>query len=102
MKTKSVSPAAPEHLTAASRQWWDRVVGEYDLDASALRLLVLACEAWDRCASAREVLDREGVVYIDRFDAPRTRPEVAIERDSRLAFLRLVRALGLSDDGGPA
>jgi hypothetical protein len=42
----------------------DHVVAVYDLDASALRLLVLACESWDRCASAREMLDREGVTTL--------------------------------------
>ena len=35
------------------------------------------------------------MTYEDRFGAPRARPEVAIERDSRLAIARLVRELGL-------
>ena len=35
------------------------------------------------------------MVYLDRFGAPRTRPEVRIENDSRLAFARLVKALDL-------
>jgi P27 family predicted phage terminase small subunit len=90
--------SAPEHLTRASREWWDKLTAEYAFDASARRLLVLACEAFDRCAAARETLDRDGVTYTDRFGAPRARPEVAIERDSRLAFLRLVGALGLTDE----
>ena len=38
------------------------------------------------------------MVYYDRFNAPKARPEVAIERDSRIAFARLVRELDLDLD----
>jgi phage terminase small subunit len=55
-----------------------------------------ACEAWDRSEQAREALAKHGMTYEDRFGAPRSRPEIAIERDSRLAFARLVRELGLN------
>jgi phage terminase small subunit len=65
------------------------------LDEHHVRLLTLACEAWDRCQQARESLDVEGLVFEDRFGAPHARPEIAIERDSRLAFARLVRELDL-------
>jgi phage terminase small subunit len=65
------------------------------LDSHHVRLLTKACEAWDRSERAREALAKYGMTYEDRFGAPRSRPEVAIERDSRLAFARLVRELGL-------
>ena len=29
-----------------------------------MRLLELACESWDRCQAAREIIDREGMVYL--------------------------------------
>ena len=35
------------------------------------------------------------MVYIDRFKAPKARPEVAIERDASILFARLVRELDL-------
>ena len=41
---------------------------EYEMEASDLHLLQLACEAWDRCAEARKVIDEKGMVYLDRFD----------------------------------
>lgn len=71
----------------------------YELEPQHLRLLRLACEAWDRAEQARKVLRRRGLTYRDRFDQPRARPEVAIERDSRMAFARLLRELDL--DGEP-
>jgi hypothetical protein len=61
-------------------------------------LLRLAAEAWDRCEQARLVIAEQGLTYMDRFEQPRARPEVAIERDSRIAFARLIRELALDVD----
>ena len=88
-------PPAPRHLRPATRRWWREIVREYVLEPHHLRLLTLAAEAWDRCQEAREVLDRAGLTYTDRFGQPRARPEVAVERDSRIAFARMMRELAL-------
>jgi phage terminase small subunit len=85
---------APKHLNAASRAWWRSVVEQYNLEQHHLRLLQLAAEAWERCQEAREVLAAEGIVLNGK-----THPAIAIERDARLAFARLLRELDL--DGGP-
>jgi hypothetical protein len=57
-----------------------------------------AGEAWDRGCQACEALAEHGMTYDDRFGCPHARPEVAIERDSRIAFSRLIRELDM--DGG--
>ena len=44
---------------------------------------------------AREVLQLEGKIFIDRFDQPKPRPEVAIQRDSAIGFARMLRELDL-------
>lgn len=88
---------APRHLRAATRRWVDGVVENYVLEPHHLRLLVLAGEAWDRCTAAREAIAENGLTCEGRFGA-KARPEVAIERDSRLAFARLVRELNLDAD----
>jgi len=85
----------PKHLRAPTRRWWSEVVGEYELEPHHLRLLTLAAEAWDRGEEARKVLAKEGLIYTDRFGQPKARPEVAIERDSRIAFARMLRELAL-------
>jgi phage terminase small subunit len=88
-------PKPPRHLKAATRRWWASVVEDFVLEEHHLRLLTLAGEAWDRCAQARAILNREGLTYTDRFNNVKARPEVAIERDSRLAFAKLLRELAL-------
>ncbi|MCE5267222.1 MAG: hypothetical protein LLG00_04995 [Planctomycetaceae bacterium] len=94
------TPTAPKHLRPATRKWWSAVAGGWALEDHHLRLLTLAGESWDRTQQAREAIDTNGLTYNDRFGAPRTRPEVAVERDSRLAFARLLRELNLDDTAG--
>jgi len=85
----------PSHLTPSASAWWKQVVGEFELEAHHVRLLTMAAEAWDRCEQARQMLAEHGLTYTDRFEQPRARPEVAIERDNRIAFARLLRELAL-------
>ena len=86
---------APKHLALATRRWVESVLAEYELEPHHTRLLILAAEAWDRCQQAREAIAQHGLTFEDRFGAPRQRPEVGVERDSRLAFARLLRELDL-------
>lgn len=68
---------------------------DYELAGHHIKLLTLAAQAWDRAEQARQILDTEGLTYLDRYDNPKTRPEIAVERDSRIAFARLLRELSL-------
>jgi hypothetical protein len=88
-------------LKPATKQWWNAVVRTYVLEPHHLRLLTLAAEAWDRGQEARLTLVKKGLTYLDRFGQPRTQPEVAIERDSRVAFARLLRELCLDIEPPP-
>jgi len=98
---KSATPEPPRHLSRDARAWWRLVVERYELEEQHLRLLQLAGEAWDRAQAARVALAKHGTVYADRFGQPRARPEVAIERDARLAFARLLRELDLEGEPHP-
>jgi phage terminase small subunit len=71
------------------------VTAQFEFEEHHLRLLALAGESWDRCCQAREALAEHGLTFTDRFGRPCARPEVAIERDSRTAFARLLRELDL-------
>jgi len=92
---KTEYPPAPAHLSPNRHEWWDALVRAYELDAHHLDLLQQAAECWDRKEGARRVLDTDGPTFTDRFGQPKPRPEVAIERDSRLAFARMLRELAL-------
>jgi phage terminase small subunit len=88
----------PKHLRPATRRWFQSVLEDYSLEPHHIKLLTAAADAWDRMCDARDALARHGTTYTDRFGAPRARPEVAIERDSRLAFARVIRELDLDCD----
>ena len=68
---------------------------DYDLGEHHSRLLTMACEAWDRACQAREILAKDGIGIGGREAAARPHPAVAIERDARIAFARLVAQLNL-------
>jgi phage terminase small subunit len=101
LKRTADKPRAPSHLRPETRRWFEHVTDEFALEQHHVRLLTLAGEAWDRCVQAREALDKLGLTVEDRFGFPRPRPEIAVERDSRLAFARLVRELDLDTEATP-
>jgi phage terminase small subunit len=74
--------------------WWKQVMGDYELEAHHVHLLELACDAMDRTTQAREVLRTEGLTVAGRH-GPKPHPATTVERDSRLAFARLLRELDL-------
>jgi P27 family predicted phage terminase small subunit len=87
-------PPAPAHLSAAMQAWWRDVVRDYELDPHHLHLLEAACDAWDRMVMARTTLLAEGLSVETKHGAKK-HPACDVERDSRLAFARLVRELDL-------
>lgn len=94
----------PSHIKGGVRRWCLSVIKDFVLDEHHVRLLILSAEAWQRGVAAREVIDRLGMTYDDRFGQPKMRPEILVERDSRLSFVRILRELDLDLDapGGDA
>jgi hypothetical protein len=74
---------APKHLSSASGKLFRRLAEEYRLapEPHALEVLRLACEALDRCAQAREVIERDGPFVTNRFGERRPHPAIAVERE---------------------
>ena len=93
MKAKTLK--APDHLSESTRVWWRNVIKNYELEPHHVRLLQAAAECWDRLQQARELLARDGLVIEGREGGMRPHPAAAIERDSRIAFARLIRELDL-------
>jgi hypothetical protein len=88
----------PRHLSKHMRSWVASICDRYEIEPQHFEILVKGAEAWDRCEAARAVLSLKGISYRDRFNAPRARPEVAVERDSRIAFVRCLAALALENE----
>jgi P27 family predicted phage terminase small subunit len=94
-------PHPPSHLSPSARQWWETTVETYLLEPHHVKLLQLACEAWDRCQAAREQLDREGMTVPGREGGVRPHPAISVERDARLSCARLIRELDLDTAPSP-
>jgi P27 family predicted phage terminase small subunit len=77
------------------KDWWCEVLAAFDLEPHHLHLLEAACGAWDRMVEARVALNTHGLTYTDHNGSPKARPEVTVEKDSRIAYARLVRELDL-------
>jgi P27 family predicted phage terminase small subunit len=95
-------PPPPAHLSDDAASWWRSVVADFDLEDHHLRLLQSACEAWDRMQQARQAIADHGSVIATKANGDLVaHPAIAIERDARIGFARLVRELDL-DTGAPA
>jgi phage terminase small subunit len=83
----------PDHLSERTKAWWNGIVRALELHQ--LRTLQAAGEAWDLYTQAREVVAKEGLSYSDDKGRRFARPEIAIARDARVAYLRAMRDLKL-------
>ena len=93
MPKRQIDP--PTHLEPETAAWWLSVHSDYQLEPHHTRLLTLAAEAFDRCQQARSEIQCDGLTVPTGDGGKKAHPCVAIERDARLAFARLVRELDL-------
>jgi phage terminase small subunit len=94
-------PDPPRHLSTESRELWRTLTAAYEFDPHELKTLRLALEALDRCNMARRAIRRHGMTFVDRLDNVRVRPEIAIERDAKAQWVKLMAALDLPAEEGP-
>ena len=92
---ETYSTAPPSHLSKESAAFFRRTTALFELEEHHAKLLTLACEAWDRAVQARKGLEEHGLTFVDRHGSRKPSPEIMIEKDSRTAFARLVREIGL-------
>lgn len=84
---KGNQPVAPKHLRTGTAEWYAQIVKDYELESHHLRILLLACEAWDTYCTAREAVDTHGMTFINsKVGDVKMRPEVSIMRDSKDRF----------------
>lgn len=91
----------PKHLTPMAATWWKTVNDTFHLEPHQRHLLLLACEALDRGAQARQALAAAGeLTFTDTHNNVKPRPEVAIEHNCALRVARLIHALGIDVEPG--
>jgi phage terminase small subunit len=95
----------PSHLAAPTRRWAQHLLGEYPWTPSEWRLVILAAETYDRAATARRTLQREGLTITSPRGELKPHPCVLIARDSTALFSKLLAQLGIDqgddDDEAP-
>jgi P27 family predicted phage terminase small subunit len=91
-------PEPPEHLSEDMRSWWRQITEIFILENHHVRLLQLACEAWDRQVAARQILAEEGLTIETGTGSRKPHPAVGIEREAKTQFARLLRELDLDTE----
>lgn len=83
-------------LSKEAEAFYQEIIKEYQIDDCAgLRILQTACEALDRMRAAQTAIEKNGVVFEDRYGQPRLNPACSVERDARAQFLAALKQLHL-------
>lgn len=90
---------APEHLSLASKSLWKQLHQSHNLEPHHEAVLLVGLEARDRAEQARLIVEADGPIVDSPRGGKRPHPAIAIERDSRSAFVRIFRELGLDATG---
>ena len=89
---------APKHLRKETKVFWCSVVRDFHMEPHHTRVLTHACETWDRVVEAREAVASTGPFFKNRHGEIKPHPGLAVERDGRALFARLIRELNLDVD----
>ncbi len=103
MKNEKRQPPAPDHLSSEAKEWWLRVIREWEIDTAQLPILEVALGAWDRLAEARQQIAEDGLTFMNQETGVRhAHPAVSIERDARREFRLAWKQLGLETEIEPS
>lgn len=94
------TPPVPSGLGTEGRALWRAVVGQYDLRADELALLVECARVCDTIAALTTELATGTVVVTGSRGQPVVSPVVAERRQQQLALGKLLGQLGLPDEFG--
>lgn len=86
---------APEQLSENSKEFFNSILKEYELEAHHIEILTQACHALDRLQEAQTAIKEKGSYYVDRFNKPKVTPQIEVEAKYMVIFKNLIRELGL-------
>jgi phage terminase small subunit len=88
-------PKTPTGLRTESAKFWRDTVKIFEFEQHHLKLLEAACRCWDRILEDREILEKEGKYFLDRYKQPKPHPALDDEKRQKNLFMRLIRELCL-------
>ncbi len=92
----------PEHFTEEAASLWQKILEEYDLEASEKSILKVGLEAYDRLQSCREQMKAEGYTVTDPSGRIRAHPALQAEKNAASIYLQAFRLLALNEEpAGP-
>ena len=91
----------PKKLSKEAKLWWKTIMSEWNLDATGVLYLNNAMESFDLMRKAQVIIDRDGLVIMDRFKVPRQHPATLILRDAKNALVKNLQALNLDISTAP-
>lgn len=94
--TKIMKIRTKMKLSTEAKKWYDGLVKEYNISDTAGKLLLQsAMEAFDRMRDAQSMIQKHGVIYLDRYQQPKPNPACSVERDQRSQMLACLKSLNL-------
>jgi hypothetical protein len=90
------APRPPAGLGVSGRRLWRAIVRDYEPASHELELLRQACRVLDTIDALDEVTETDGVV-VDSPQGRKAAPSVVEGRAQRLAFAKMLAALGVDD-----
>jgi P27 family predicted phage terminase small subunit len=87
--------SAPKHLSKGSKDFYNKITKQYELEDHHLKILKLACESLDTIEKCRESISKTGLIYLDRYGKPKVNPAAKLEAENKILFARLIRELSL-------
>lgn len=95
MKVRLKMAKAPEYLSKESKDFFNKIVEEYEFQEHHIKTLIMACECLDRIEEARLRIKKDGAYFEDKFHKPKPHPALKTEEQNKVIFARLIRELNL-------
>ncbi|MDZ7699500.1 MAG: P27 family phage terminase small subunit [Deltaproteobacteria bacterium] len=74
----------------------EAILEQFDIsDQAGLEILEQAIQSYIRMEQAREIVDKDGLTYTNRFNEIREHPSLNTERKARSQFLQALKQLSL-------
>jgi P27 family predicted phage terminase small subunit len=85
----------PKGLSQEARQWWRKVMSQYDMDSAGIMLLTQALETLCRLREIQAQIEKEGLVVVNAQGQSKANPLLKAENDCKTCLLRYWKSLGL-------